>query len=295
MGFAQQKHATVSEMLNQNHVRRRFDRAADHFDDADFVHATTREGLLARLEPLLLAAKTVVDLGSATGAANRSLRKRFRGAHVISVDIAHRMLEKARAKKTWLSKTAFVQASAEALPFANESVDLVFSNQLLPWVSDPAIVFSEIARVLTRGGVFAFATLGPDSLQEVRRAWRQVDDLPHVIAFPDMHDLGDGLVGAGLRDPVLDVDRLCVNYEHSGALFADLTTVGARNTLRDRAKGLTGKHRFAAMDGALMDTAAGGRITLDLELVYGHCWGGGPKMDPANYRIDANRIPLRRA
>ena len=29
---------------------------------------------------------------------------------------------------------------------------------------------------------------------------------PHVNLFPDMHNLGDAAVRAGLRDPVLDVD-----------------------------------------------------------------------------------------
>ncbi len=282
-------------MLNRKHIRRRFERAATTFDDSDFVHAATRAGLLARLEPLLVDAKTVIDLGAATGAANRALEKRFRAARVIAVDIAHGMLRKAREKKSWLSKTSFAQASADALPFPNESVDVIFSNLLLPWVDDPAPVFSEVARVLRKGGVFAFATLGPDSLQEVARAWGSVDDNAHVNRFPDMHDLGDGLVNAGLRDPVLDVDRLSVSYENSASLFADLTAVGARNTSQHRAGTLTGKHRYAAMVAALDDTAVDGKITLDLELVFGHCWGAGPKMDPSNYRIDATRIPVRRA
>jgi malonyl-CoA O-methyltransferase len=281
-------------MLNQKHIRRRFECAAGRFDDADFVHAKTRDGLLTRLGPLLVEAKLVVDLGSATGSTYRPLQKRFRGARIISLDFAHRMLTKAKEKKSWLSNAAFVQASADSLPFANESVDVIFSNQLLPWISDPTVVFSEVARVLRKGGVFAFATLGPDSLREIRHAWRQADDLPHVNAFPDMHDLGDGLVGAGLRDPVLDVDRLCVDYPNTDRLFRDLTAAGARNALAHRAKGLTGRHRYAAMLTALKAIAAGGKIRLDLELVYGHCWGAGPKMDPANYAFDANRIPLRR-
>ena len=36
-----------------------------------------------------------------------------------------------------------------------------------------------------------------------------------------------------------------------------------------------------------------GSISLDLELVYGHCWGSGPKYDPGNFKIDATRIPIR--
>ncbi|NQV85516.1 MAG: methyltransferase domain-containing protein [Woeseiaceae bacterium] len=280
-------------MLNQAHIRRRFERVANTFDDADFVHAATRAGLLARIEPLLLEAKLVVDLGSATGAASQLLQKRFRAARIISVDLSHQMLMKGREKKSWYSSTAFVQASADALPFPSECVDVIFSNLLLPWMSDHTKVFSEVARVLRKGGVFAFATLGPDSLQEIRRAWKQIDSNPHVSSFIDMHDLGDGLVGAGLRDPVLDVDRLRVDYQNSDRLFADLTAVGARNALRQRANTLTGKQRYAAMVAAL--SGVDGKIGLDLELVYGHCWGSGPKMDPANYRIDASRIPLRKA
>jgi malonyl-CoA O-methyltransferase len=282
-------------MLNTKHIRRRFERAANSFDDADFVHAATRHGLLCRLAPLLVEVKTVVDLGSATGAASRSLGKRFKAAHVISIDLAHGMLGKARSKKSWLSKSSFAQADARALPLPDESVDVVFSNLLLPCMGDPGPVFSEIARVLRKGGVFAFATLGPDSLQEISRAWRQVDSNVHVNRFPDMHDLGDGLVNAGLRDPVLDVDRLTVSYKSSDRLFADLTAVGARNSLEQRVKGLTGKQRFAKMVTALDNAAAGNNIALDLELVYGHCWGSGPKIDPRNVEIDASRIKIRRS
>jgi malonyl-CoA O-methyltransferase len=281
-------------MLNDDHIRRRFERSASNFDRADFVHATTRDGLLARIEPLLVEAKTVVDLGSATGAASKLLGKRFPKARVVSVDIAHGMLQKARSRKSWFQKTSFAQADASALPFANESIDVIFSNQLLPWFSNPDPVFAEVARVLKKGGVFAFATLGPDSLQELSRAWRQIDDEVHVNRFPDMHNLGDGLVNAGLSDPVLDVDRLSITYPDTESLFRDLTAAGARNTLRQRRDSLTGKQRFGAMTAALAANANNGKIMLDLELVFGHCWGAGPKMNPANYRIDATQIPFRR-
>jgi len=290
-GVAARNHANVLPMNNTRHARRRFERAAADFDTADFVHAATRQGLLERLAPLLVDAKTVVDLGAATGTANPALRKRFKGAHVIAVDSAHAMLHRARAKASWLSKSSFLQADAALLPLPNESVDVVFSNLLLPWFDDPGPVFAEVARILRKGGVFAFATLGPDSLQEIRRAWCQVDDSVHVNRFPDMHDLGDGLVGAGLRDPVLDVDRLSVSYTSCAQLFSDLTAVGARNSLKTRRRELTGRERFAAMTEILRNS---GNIALDLELVYGHCWGSGPGNDPGNYKIDANQIPIRK-
>lgn len=280
-------------MFSLRDIQRRFDRAAESFDDADFVHAVTREGLLSRLEPLILEARNILDLGSATGSAGRLLRKRYRRAHVVSLDASRRMASLALAGKGWLSRASAVQADACRLPFADGTFDLVVANQLLPWLPDAGAAFSEVARVLRPGGVFAFATLGPDSLRELRRAWAAVDEAPHVHDFADMHDIGDNLVRAGLADPVLDVDRLSVSYENTDRLFADLARVGARNALPDRPRGLTGRRRFAAMQRALMDASGGERIVLDLELVYGHCWGAGPRKDPADYRIPAGGISRR--
>jgi len=280
-------------MLRLQDIRRRFDRAAPDFDGADFVHAVTRDGLLTRLGPLLLQPATILDLGSATGATGRLLRRRFKRAHVVSLDLSQAMLGIARKNKPWFSRSTFVQGNARQLPFADGTFDLVVANQLLPWEPEPQATLEQVSRVLRKGGVFAFATLGPDSLREIERAWASVDDLPHVNRFPDMHDIGDGLVRAGLADPVLDVDRLGVDYENVEKLFADLTYSGARNTLAGRARGLTGRRGFRAMTEALSASREDGRISLDLELVYGHCWGSGPKNDPGNVRIDANRIPLR--
>ena len=275
-------------MLKPRDIRRRFDQAAASFDDADFVHAVTRDGLLSRLEPLVIEGGRLLDLGSATGSSGRRLRKRFRRAHVVALDLSYAMLLRARGKKSWLAKSSFVQADASRLPFAAGSFDLVVANQLLPWVPDPQNLFAEVARVLRKGGVFAFATLGPDSLQELARAGLQVNP------FADMHDIGDGLVRAGMSDPVLDVDRLQISYNNVDHLFADLTHMGARNTAIARQPGLTGRRVFGARAAALTQGASDGRILLNLELVYGHCWGSGRGNDPTVTIFDANSIPLRR-
>lgn len=273
-------------------VRRRFDRAADRFHEADFVHRVTREGLLERMRPMTASAKTVIDLGSAGGAAIPLLEKRFRGARVVAVDFSAGMLQVVRSKRTLLSKRRAVQADARALPFADGSIDVIFSNLLLPWVGDPGDVFAEVARVLRNDGLFAFSTLGPDSLLEIRDAWRAVDDGEHVNYFRDMHDVGDALLRAGLRDPVLDVDRLTVSYRNADALFRDLAAAGARNCLRNRRQGMTGRRRF----GRFVDTlfAAGEARAVTLELVYGHCWGTGGRRPGGDVVIDAGRIPVRR-
>lgn len=274
-------------------VRRRFDRAAPGFDGVDFVHAVTREGLLERLDPLLVAAGTVVDLGCATGAACRHLARRFRPFRVIGLDLSFAMLRQTQKKRSLWEKTSAVQADATALPFPDQSVAVIFANLLLPWIDDPAELFAEVARVLQKNGLFLFSTLGPDSLSELRSAWKSVDADVHVQQFFDMHDIGDTAVRAGLRDPVLDVDRLAITYASADAAFADLTAIGGRNCLLDRRRSLTGRARFGELLGALEATRRDGALRFDLELIYGHCWGAGRTAKSGEYRVDAAQIRRR--
>ena len=284
----------VSSALRRRDVQRRFDRAAARFDEADFVHTVTRNGLLERLEPMLVEAKTVVDLGCGTGSACKALARRFRRSRVVGVDLSHGMLAQLSLKRPWRSRIAAVQADAHALPFADQSVDVIFANLLLPWVDDPTMLFREVGRVLRKGGLMLFSTLGPDSLLKLRRAWQSVDAGAHVNLFMDMHDVGDAAVRAGLSDPVLDVDRLAVTYTSSAALFQDLTATGARNCLRERERSLQGRKRFDAMTNVLEANRSDGVIRLELELVYGHCWGTGAIAESGEYRIAASQIGRRR-
>lgn len=270
------------------------DAAAASFDDADFVHASAREGLFARLAPMVLDASVVVDLGAATGAAIRPLGKRFPKARVIAVDISGQMVRKCRARRRFPRPAPAVQADARQLPFADASIDVVFSNLMLPWIDDPAAIAAEVGRVLRKDGLFAFSTLGPDSLSVLRDAFAAAggDAHDHVRAFADMHDIGDALVRAGLRDPVLDVDRLDVSYREPARLFADLTAVGARNVFKTRTAGLTGRSRHESLLSALADAAP---IGVEFELVFGHAWGSGQGGDRNAIRIDPKNISIRQS
>ena len=282
------------QRLDQKALLRRLDAAAASFDDADFVHEAAREGLFARLSPMLLDAKVVLDLGAATGAAFRPLSKRFPKSQVIAVDFSGQMARKCRARRRFPRAAPAVQADARALPFPDASVDVVFSNLMLPWIDDPSAVAAEVGRVLRKDGLFAFSTLGPDSFAVLREAFAEVsgDASSHVREFADMHDIGDALVRAGLRDPVLDVDRLDVSYQEPKRLFADLTAVGARNVFKTRPAGLSGRGRY---EGLLASLSRVSPISVDFELVFGHAWGSGQGGDRGAVRIDPANISVRRS
>jgi malonyl-CoA O-methyltransferase len=274
-------------------VRRRFDRAAARFDAADFVHRLAFDELMQRLSPVTLQPQRILDLGCGTGSGSVLLTRRFRGSQVIGMDASFAMLQCNARKKTLFAKRLALQGDAARIPLQGGSVDLVVANMLLPWIDNLPGCLAEIARVTRKDGVFAFATLGPDSLSELRKAWRSVDEQWHVNAYPDMHDIGDALLRAGLRDPVLDVDYLTVTYRDTDALYRDLTSAGARNCLSGRRKTLTGKHRFRAMERLLATQENDGVLSLRLELVYGHAWGSGPRVSGHEVHVDPTRIPRR--
>lgn len=271
-------------------VERHFARAADGFDSADFIHRIAGGGLLERMAPMQVEPKRILDLGAGTGTLSRRLAKVFRRSHVLSLDLSHAMLRRARKGRGYFSRISELQADAAALPLPAMSVDVVVANLLLPHLPDADALFAEVARVLQKGGLFAFATLGPDSLRELREAW---DDDGHVQRFPDMHDVGDALVRAGLRDPVLDVDHLGVDYRSTGRLFGDLTACGARNALPGRRKSLTGKSRFRRAESVLAGRMLEGPLKVSIELVYGHAWGGGPRPGAGEFRLDIADIGRR--
>ena len=252
-------------------VRRSFDRAARSFDQAAVLHREVRDGLLGRLDLTTLVPGIVVDAGCATAHTARALQRRYPKAKVLAVDSSLEMLRSASRQQTWLNPFARLCADATRLPLKDGSVDLLVSNLMLQWC-DPDAAFAEFRRVLAPNGLLTFSTLGPDTLRELRTAWASADSANHVHLFMDMHDLGDALVRAGFASPVLDVERITLRYTDVATVAADLKATGARNATSSRARGLTGRKKFATMQAGYEALRTDGRLTATYEVVFAHAW-----------------------
>ena len=284
----------VAPTFNQRDVRRRLAEAAQSFNDADFVHRSSFDGLLERLEPIVIEPPVILDLGAASGRGSRALAKTYGRSRILSLDVSPEMLRLARSRKSFFSKISELQGDALKLPLMTGSVDMVFANLLLPWIEDLPHCLREINRVLCRGGLFAFSTLGPDSFAELRDAWLVDRDYAHVRSFADMHDIGDALLQAGLLDPIVDVDRLSITYRDSASLFRDLTANGLRNSLAGRRRSLLGRNRFERLLEALGLDGRGAPLSLGLEQIFGHAWGSGPQPEDGVFHVAADSISRRR-
>ena len=254
-------------------MRRAFDRAAAGYETRAVLQRTVEAHCLARLDLVRLAPQSILDLGCGPGVAGRALLKRYRGAQVTGVDFAPAMLREARRRRRWFSAQRFVCADAQALPLAADSVDLVFSNLTVQWCNDPAAVLAEAWRVLRPGGLFMFTSLGPDTLRELRAAWRAVDGATHVSAFIDMHDLGDALGRSGFEQPVLDVERFCLTY--AGRARPGRGPEGHRRQQRHGRSARAGSP--AGRPGRpwkrlTKPSRSEGRLPATYEVIYAHAW-----------------------
>jgi malonyl-CoA O-methyltransferase len=226
--------------------------------------------MLERLDYVKIAPRRVLDAGCGPLRDARRLARRYRGAQVVALDFAPAMLRAGRPRFRlfdW-NAPALLAGDMAALPLAAGSVDLLWSNMALHWAADPLAVLREFHRVLAVDGLLMFSAMGPDTLSELRAA----AGATRVHAFPDMHDLGDMLVGAGFAEPVMDMERITLVYAGAEALLADLRASGQTNARADQPRGLAGRGFLAGLRAGLDDARREGKLPVSYEVVYGHAW-----------------------
>jgi len=280
-------------------VRAQFDRRADRFGAHDALVREIGHRLVERLDYIRLAPKRVLDVGCGRGWALEALSKRYPEAGVAGVDLSEGMLgrrdagRRVRLPRGLRGPSAhFAVADAARLPFADGSVDLVYSNLMLHWHPEPHIVFPEWRRVLRVDGLLLFSCFGPDTLKELRAACRAALPDARPVPFIDMHDFGDMMVASGFQNPVMDAEVLTLTYRSAGDLLREVRALGG-NPRDDRARGLpSGRRARSLLDALEAGAAEDGRIRLTVEVAYGHAWRPPERSASASISVDALRDDL---
>ena len=257
-------------------MRSAFEKAAAGYDAVAVLQQEVANRLVDRMDVMSMKPLSILDVGSGTGFVSQLLAERFPKAKVTALDLAFNMLKQAKNKRSfkqrWNKQFHYVHAEVENLPFADASVELVISGLTMQWCQDLPKVFAEFKRVLAPGGLLLFSSFGPDTLKELRHSWSEVDDLPHVNAFADMHDVGDALMQSGFADPVMDMEMLTVTYKDVKTVMSDLKQIGAHNVMQGRSHNITGKNKLLDMIQAYEQFRVDGLVPVTHEIVYGHAW-----------------------
>ncbi len=298
----------TTPLFDTRHIRHAFSRAAGSYDAAAALQHDVEARLLESLDYLEdREPQTVLDLGCGPGRAAAAMRQRWPRARVLALDLALPMLHAAKlasGKPSLWSLRKPVEsicADARALPLADNTVDVLFSNLCLQWVEDLPAVFAGFRRVLRPRGLLLLSSFGPDTLHELRAAFAQADAAPHVSPFASIAQVGDALMHAGFRNPVLDRDAMATHYADLPALMRELRAIGATNALRSRRSTLTGKSRFSRAADAYEVERRGndGLLPASWEIITAMAWApdAGAPIREAGAEIaqfPADRIPIRR-
>ncbi|WP_151448019.1 methyltransferase domain-containing protein [Lacisediminimonas profundi] len=274
--------------------------------ESDFLRREIAGRMFERLDLIRVAPEAVLDAGCGEGADLAVLRQRYPDARLIGLDGSLAMLggavERQRSGLTAMnrlfsrllpkgpaggrSKPAELLCGDFArLPFGPATVGLVWSNLALHWHPRPDEVIAEWRRVLRDEGLLMFSCFGPDTFRELRAVSKDRNGVPQVLPFVDMHDLGDMLVHAGFATPVMDMEILTLTYDTVEKMLADVRALGG-NPLQTRAQGLAGRasrdHLYRALEGG---RDARGKLSLTIEVIYGHAFRPVPRTTSAGESI----------
>ena len=172
----------MSDAATNEAVRRQFAAAAAAYATSA-VHAGGPD-LAALVEAAgLRGAERVLDLGC--GAGHTGLALAPRAAEVVAVDLTPEMLEVAAglARERGLANVTFERADVAALPFPENSFDLVATRFAAHHFAAPDRALAEAARVLRPGGTFLLVdTVAPEdpALDTFFNAFELLRDDSHV-------------------------------------------------------------------------------------------------------------------
>ena len=218
-----------------------FSRAALAYDArAQFQHTETLRVLDAALMVLPEVA-TIADIGCGTGYFAAIAKEKRPHWRLIGVDIARGMCAVAA------TRCEAVNADAACLPLVDGSLDAAVSSLCYQWVENQAAAFAELARVLKPGGRAVVASLGANTLAELRASAEQAQVPLGLLPMRDFAECKADIVASGLAITLAECRAVTQYYPHVSALLESMRAIGAGNNFVNGARGFIGPKRWAAM------------------------------------------------
>ena len=258
---------TQPDIFDRSLRARRRDRMMAQFADHDFLYRAMLDELLDRLGDVQRDLPEALVIGCPDGSARAALEAM--GKRVVSADPG---FAAARAQ-------GGVQADEDALPFADESFDLVIACGTLDSVNDLPGALILMRRILRPDGLMLAAFTGAGTLPRLRAALLAGEGDragQHIHPQIDVRSAGDLLSRAGFAMPVADSETLTVRYGDMLRLMHDLRGMGAANVLTSRPPALRRDALIRAAEHFGANADADGRTPEQMAILYLSGWKPDP-------------------
>ncbi|AMK74957.1 MULTISPECIES: malonyl-ACP O-methyltransferase BioC [Methylomonas] len=253
-------------VLDKVKIRHSFAVAAASYDSAAMLQRQVGLALLQKF-PLQPTPGWVLDVGCGTGFLTRRLSVGSLELPCLALDIALPMLQASRRNNGDLPVDYFC-ADAEKLPFADNSLQQVYSNLALQWCQDLPAVFADVRRLLSPDGQLVFSTFGPETLKELKTAWSGVDDFAHVNDFYSVGQIRDFLRVVGLERVDVETVMYRLAYPSVLALMRELKDLGAHNVSLGRNRRLTTRSQLQQMILHYENSMLNSEILASYEIIF---------------------------
>ena len=172
------------------------------------------------------AGQRVVDVGCGTGVLTEELARRIGAEHVAGADPSP-MLQAAAER---VPGADLRQASAEQLPWPDDSFDAALAQLVVHFMDDPAKGAGEMARVTQPGGVVAACTwdFAGGGMQLLATFWQSVraldpDAESETSPFGDRGHLDDLWRGQGLQGVETEALEVSSDYDDFDELWSSFS------------------------------------------------------------------------
>jgi malonyl-CoA O-methyltransferase len=201
-----------------NRIRQAFTDAADQYDILTSLHKEIGRELVKKHTHQ--DAASLLDVGTGTGYVAGKLKFFFPESLVVGLDLSEGMLDKAQEQYGGIS---WMQGDAQALPFAKESFNLVFSNLAYQWIADLPLAFKEVHRVLAPKGSLNCTLFGFKTCEELFTCLDSKD----IIRLPTQAQVESSLQKAGFTTIKTDYELIKVEFKDVFELLGWLKKIGA--------------------------------------------------------------------
>jgi malonyl-CoA O-methyltransferase len=234
--------------LDKKKIAKSFSRYAETYDRFANLQKSLARELVDTVKSLGISPANILDIGTGTGEVAFLLHQAYPKAKITGCDIAPGMIEKADEKNRF-DNLSFDICDAEFLPYKNKTFDLAASSTAFQWMESLVRAFAEAYRVLKDSSHFVFITFGPDSLSELKKAYRlKVDEnAQYLHEYKTVSEVGFLLEQCDFKVVSLSSRSVKSVYPNFREMQKTIKSIGALNASVALPKGLRSKSKIKEM------------------------------------------------